>query len=127
MEFYMKNTSKLQKFLHTLSDINRLRIIECIGIEMEHSVGEIVAATGLSQPLVSHHLKILKKNAIVKTNRKGPFIYYRLSSPEIIEVLGILSELAQDADNTEPTLPMFRCPPWWRDMSKRKNRTGEMS
>ena len=115
----MRNTSKLPKLLHTLSDINRLRIIQCIG-NREPSVGEIVDATGLSQPLVSHHLKILKQNALVKTSRKGPFIYYRLSSPEILEVLGVLSELAQGVDDSEPALPMFRCPPWWRDLREIK-------
>ena len=115
----MKNTSKLQNLLHTLSDINRLRIIRCIG-DQRPSVGEIVDATGLSQPLVSHHLKILKNNAIVKTNRKGPFIYYRLSSTELLEVLGILSELAQDVDESELRLPMFECPPWWRNVHNMK-------
>jgi DNA-binding transcriptional ArsR family regulator len=111
----MKNHSKLQKLLHTLSDINRLYIIQCIG-EQAPSVGEIVDATGLSQPLVSHHLKVLKKNAIVMTKRKGPFIHYQLSSPELLEVLGILSELAQDIDDSKPALPMFQCPPWWRNL-----------
>jgi DNA-binding transcriptional ArsR family regulator len=113
----MKSSSKLQKLLHTLSDINRLRILQCIG-DQERSVGEIVDATDLSQPLVSHHLKILKNNTIVETRRKGPFIYYRLSSPELLEVLGILSKLAQDMDDFEPALPMFRCPPWWGNMHK---------
>ena len=116
----MKNTSKLQKLLHTLSDINRLRIIRCIG-RQEPSVGEIVDSTGLSQPLVSHHLRTLKKNAIVETKRKGPFIFYRLSSPELLDVLGILSELAQDVEDSEPTQAMFRCPPWWRRLRDMKN------
>jgi DNA-binding transcriptional ArsR family regulator len=111
----MKNTVKLQKLLHTLSDTNRLRIIQCLGTQ-SRPVGEIVDATGLSQPLVSHHLKTLKKNAIVETKRKGPFIYYRLSSPELLDVLGILSEMAQDVNDSETVFPMFPCPPWWRNV-----------
>jgi DNA-binding transcriptional ArsR family regulator len=115
----MEASEKLRKLLNTLSDINRLRIIQCIG-DQERSVGEIVDATGLSQPLVSHHLKTLKNNAIATTKRKGPFIYYRLTSPELLEVLGILSEMARDIDDPEPTLPMFQCPPWWRQIHKMK-------
>jgi DNA-binding transcriptional ArsR family regulator len=116
----MKNLGKLHKLLNTLSDTNRLRIIQCIGNHQERSVGEIAIDTGLSQPLVSHHLRTLKKNAIVQTNRKGPFIYYRLSSPQIIDVLGILSELSENVDRSEPTMPMFPCPPWWRKMNQVK-------
>ena len=114
----MESVHKLYKLLHTLSDINRLRIIQCIS-HQETSVGEIVDATGLSQPLVSHHLKTLKNNAIVETNRKCPFIYYRLAWPELLEVLGVFSELAQGIDDTEPVLPMFQCPPWWGRIHKK--------
>ena len=115
----MENIRKLKQLLNTLSDINRLRIIQCIG-DGKPSVGEIVEATGLSQPLVSHHLKTLKNNAIVETSRKGPFVYYRLSSPELLDVLGILSELAREVDESEPSIPMFRCPPWWRHKNDTK-------
>ncbi len=108
----MSNLGKLQKFLHTLSDTNRLRIIHYID-KHESSVGEIVAETGLSQPLVSHHLKILKKNAIVHARRKGAFIYYQLASRELLEVLGILTKLAEKVDNSPMDNPSFQCPPWW--------------
>lgn len=111
----MKNANKLKKLLHTLSDINRLRIISCIGSH-ELSVGKIVEATQMSQPLVSHHLKTLKKNAIVNTRRKGPFIYYRLSSPQLLDVLGVLSDLAQNVDDGKSSAPMFQCPAWWRNL-----------
>jgi DNA-binding transcriptional ArsR family regulator len=112
----MKNAEKLKKLLNTLNDVNRLRIIKCIG-EGETSVGEIVEATGLSQPLVSHHLKILKGSAIVEASRKGPFVFYRLSSPRLLEVLGILSQMAAEMDSEKVVLPMFKTPPWWRKVS----------
>ena len=111
----MKNREKLQKLLQTLGDSNRLRIIEIIGTQ-ETSVGAIVAATGLSQPLVSHHLKILKGNAVVATRRKGPFVYYRLSFPELLDVLGILADMVQHVDDAGSARPMFQCPPWWGRM-----------
>lgn len=98
----MEDLERLQNLLHTLSDISRLRIIGCIG-DQEPSVGEIVKATGLSQPLVSHHLKILKGNAIVATRRKGPFVYYRLSCPELLDVLGTLEKIARNVDDPVPS------------------------
>jgi DNA-binding transcriptional ArsR family regulator len=44
--------------IKVLSDPTRLRIIEKLTLECE-SVSAIVDATGLSQPLVSHHLRVL--------------------------------------------------------------------
>lgn len=118
----MFTAGNLPKMLYTLSDINRLHIIHLLG-DKEASVGEIVEATGLSQPLVSHHLKILKNNALVKTRRKGPFIYYRLSALELLEVLGILSELAQGMDDSKSAWPPFQAPSWWLNrLNRRENR-----
>ena len=58
-----------------LSDPTRLRIIEKLTLECE-SVSAIVDATGLSQPLVSHHLRILREHGLARTERRGAFTYY---------------------------------------------------
>jgi DNA-binding transcriptional ArsR family regulator len=79
----------------SLSDENRLRILLCIS-SGKKSVGGIVEALGLSQPLVSHHLKELKRSLLVKIERNGPFIYYELSDPRILEVVRILTTVATD-------------------------------
>jgi DNA-binding transcriptional ArsR family regulator len=57
------------------------------------SVSEIVEQTGLSQPLVSHHLKELKNNLIVKTERKSSFVFYELTEPTILELLRLTNQL----------------------------------
>jgi DNA-binding transcriptional ArsR family regulator len=51
------------------------------------TVGEIVAATGLSQPNVSKHLACLRDCRLVVSERSGRFVRYRLSSPDVCEVL----------------------------------------
>jgi DNA-binding transcriptional ArsR family regulator len=60
-----------------LSDENRLRILLCLSAQTQ-SVSGIVEELGLSQPLVSHHLKELKRCLLVTVERSGPFIYYGL-------------------------------------------------
>ena len=79
----------------SLSDENRLRILICISNEKK-SVGSIVETLGLSQPLVSHHLKELKRSLLVNIERNGPFIYYGLADPRILEVVGMLQTVATD-------------------------------
>ena len=81
----MSDLKKLQLIFQTLSDYNRLGIIKFI-CENECSVGEIVKAIKLSQPLVSHHLKVLKESGILETKRNGPFIYYYISDKRILSI-----------------------------------------
>lgn len=79
----------------SLSDENRLRILLCVS-NGKKSVSSIVEELGLSQPLVSHHLKELKRSLLVKIERNGPFIYYELVDPRILDVIRTLSTVATD-------------------------------
>jgi DNA-binding transcriptional ArsR family regulator len=78
-----------------LSDENRLRIILCVS-KGKKSVSNIVEEVQLSQPLVSHHLKELKRSLLVKIERSGPFIYYELIDPRILDVIDTLNTVAID-------------------------------
>jgi DNA-binding transcriptional ArsR family regulator len=79
----------------SLSDRNRLRILVLIS-SGKKSVSAIVEELDLSQPLVSHHLKELKRSLMVKVEREGPFVYYELADGRILNVLQILSDVATD-------------------------------
>jgi DNA-binding transcriptional ArsR family regulator len=99
----LAETLHLSAFLaRCLGDGNRLRILLCIS-EQKQSVSAIVESLGLSQPLVSHHLKELKRSLLVKVEREGPFIYYELADGRVLSVLRILSELATDLLSTRKT------------------------
>ena len=106
----MDDAHKLQHLFQTLGDVNRLKIIKFIG-DKEKSVSEIVEALGLSQPLVSHHLRILREREILQTNRNGPFIYYKLKNEKLLDVLGLFLEMASSC---------FCCPPMCRTKSHKK-------
>ncbi|MBI5641209.1 MAG: helix-turn-helix transcriptional regulator [Nitrospirae bacterium] len=86
----LTSMESLAKILKALGDANRLGIISSIGKEAR-SVTEIIDATGLSQTLVSFHLRVLRDAGIVKTERDGPFIYYSLSEPVLLDIIAELS------------------------------------
>jgi DNA-binding transcriptional ArsR family regulator len=86
----------------SLSDGNRLRILLLIS-GGKKSVSAIVEELDLSQPLVSHHLKELKRSLLVTVEREGPFIYYELADERILDVLRTLSEVATDLLSTRGT------------------------
>ena len=105
----MDDGIKLQNIFQTLGDLNRLRIIRIVG-KLSRSVSEIVEAAKLSQPLVSHHLRVLKEQGILKTKREGPFVYYELSDVRILDALGIFSEILIAPDRKNKTMEsMFSC------------------
>ena len=81
---------ELAKFFKILGDANRFGIVLTIG-SGNRSVSEIIDSTGLSQTLVSFHLKVLREARIVKTVRQGPFIFYSLAEPSL---LGLLADLS---------------------------------
>lgn len=86
----------------SLSDENRLRILLCVS-HGKKSVSSIVEEVGLSQPLVSHHLKELKRSLLVKIERSGPFIYYELSDERIMDVVRMLDVVASDLLSSRKT------------------------
>ncbi|MFH1241551.1 MAG: metalloregulator ArsR/SmtB family transcription factor [Pseudomonadota bacterium] len=92
MEMQLNSLAFLAK---TLSDENRLRILLCVR-DGRKSVSQIVEEMGLSQPLVSHHLKELKRSLLVQVERSGPFIYYEIADDRIFVILKDLDALAKD-------------------------------
>jgi len=79
----------------SLGDENRLRILLALG-DSRKSVSRIVEELHLSQPLVSHHLKELRRCLLVKVERDGPFVYYEAADARIFEILRRLDQLASD-------------------------------
>lgn len=79
----------------SLADENRLRILLCVN-HGKKSVSGIVEELNLSQPLVSHHLKELRRALLVKVERRGPFVYYEIADARIPQILQALKDLATD-------------------------------
>ena len=79
----------------SLSDENRLRILSslCNG---KKTVSTIVEEMHLSQPLVSHHLKELRRCLLVNVERKGLFVYYEIADERILDIVRRLAHLATD-------------------------------
>lgn len=80
------------QLLGSMAHPQRLRILCLLG-EGERSVLSFSAATGLSQPTISHHLKKLRDADLVETRRDAQTIYYSLKGKEVTSVLGVLYDL----------------------------------
>ncbi len=72
---------RLRQALAALGEPQRFRLARLLG-QRPHAVGELVEATGLPQPLVSHHLSVLSRAGLAEYERSGRHAFYRLTCPD---------------------------------------------
>jgi ArsR family transcriptional regulator len=76
----------LARLFKALADPTRVALVNRLAAVDEACVCDLTAASGLSQPTMSHHLKLLRDAGLVESERRGTWAYYRLV-PESIERL----------------------------------------
>ncbi len=101
--------STVERLFKVLADQNRLRILQALE-DGERSVSEILERTGLPQTLASFHLRTLREAGVVTTERKGPFVFYRLADPSLPNLLDACARYAATLAEARPA--EFRWPDW---------------
>jgi len=83
--------ARLAQMFKALADPVRLRLVSLIGAHQggEVCVCELTEAFELTQPTISHHLKVLREAGIIDSERRGTWVYYRLE-PAALERMGAL-------------------------------------
>ena len=72
------------KIIYAFSNPVRLKLLCCLN-QKSSNVEELIKSCGLAQSAVSQHLAKLKKANLVKTDKRGRFIYYSLANKEVGE------------------------------------------
>jgi ArsR family transcriptional regulator len=62
---------ELKSFYRALGDVNRLRIVQILVTEGEQPVSELARRIRISQPLMSWHLRRLRRAGIIRMERLG--------------------------------------------------------
>ena len=73
-----------------LADPTRVAIINCLSAADEVCVCNLTDTFDLSQPTISHHLRILREAGLVESSRRGTWVYYRLVPESIAALRGAL-------------------------------------
>ena len=81
----------LAQVFKALGDPVRLRLLSLIGAHQggEVCVCELTDAFDLTQPTISHHLKVLREAGIITSERRGTWVYYRLETA-VLDRMGAL-------------------------------------
>lgn len=81
---------ELARRFKALADPSRVAIVNMLAGAPEVCVCALVDELGLSQPTVSHHLRLLREAGLVEARRVGTWAYYRLVPKGIGELAGAL-------------------------------------
>jgi ArsR family transcriptional regulator len=79
--------------LAALADPVRLRIVSMLLASAEGSACgcDLEEPLGLSQPTVSHHLKVLREAGLIEGERRGRWVHYSVIPERLIEVADALT------------------------------------
>lgn len=91
----IKNDEDIVKIGKALSDKTRVRILKEIVSRESISCGDAEKIAGLSQPTVSHHLKILTDCHLLISEKKGRHITVRVNKGTLKEYLSAISSIVK--------------------------------
>jgi DNA-binding transcriptional ArsR family regulator len=75
--------------------------------EQPHTVNEVVAATGLSQPNVSKHLACLRDCGLVLAQRSGRYVSYQLTTAGVETLLQAAEQLLTQVGESVAACPTY--------------------
>jgi ArsR family transcriptional regulator len=89
-----QSAARLAALLRVLAEPGRLRLLSLIQAQpsREACVCHLTEALGLSQPTVSHHLRVLFEAGLINRERRGNWVYYRTAPGALEELRAALGE-----------------------------------
>jgi len=91
------------RLLEAVRDPIRMEIVFLLGRGSAMNVGEITGQFRLSRPAISHHLKVLKDAGVVRSEKVGQEVHYRLDRARIVAGLRRIADAIEDCCPPEQT------------------------
>ncbi len=82
----LEDVSGLSALFKVLGDETRTKIIHLLSLETL-CVTHIARVMGMTEPAVSHHLRLLKAHRLVKFRREGKMVFYTLDDDHIVNLI----------------------------------------
>lgn len=84
--------TRIAPLLKALADPVRLRLLSLVA---SHAEGEVCVcdlndAFDLSQPTISHHLKVLHEVGLLDRTKRGVWVYYAVRREPLVDLAGLL-------------------------------------
>ena len=86
MELTTRQVADLAEVFRLLGEPNRLRLVLAC-LNKPRGVGDLVEALGLSQTLVSHHLRLLRSAHVLRGDRQGRQVHYTIDDEHVRDTI----------------------------------------
>lgn len=87
----------LSELFKVFGDSTRIRILFVL-FEAEVCVCDLAKALNMTQSAISHQLRILKQNKLVKSRREGKSVFYSLSDDHVATIISVGLEHIEESD-----------------------------
>lgn len=87
--------------LSAVTDHTRLQILFLLGEHGRMCVGDIAGRFRITRPAISHHLKILKTNGLVQSEKVGQEVFYGV---DVSHLAGMLRDMADALEQCCPAV-----------------------
>ncbi|MBI2781474.1 MAG: helix-turn-helix transcriptional regulator [Chloroflexi bacterium] len=91
MRVMVKSLDPDIQLLAALADPTRMEILRELAGQPEVCACDFTSCCTVSQPTVSHHLKVLRDAGAVTSERRGNWVFYRLA-PNLKDRLGAIAQ-----------------------------------
>ena len=87
-----ETADRIAPLLKALADPVRLRLLSLVAAHAggEACVCDLNDAFDLSQPTISHHLKVLHESGLVERSKRGVWVYYRVQRDALADVAALI-------------------------------------
>jgi ArsR family transcriptional regulator len=85
---------RVAPLLKAMADPVRLRLLSLVAShgDGEACVCDLVSAFDLSQPTISHHLKVLHQIGLLDRSKRGVWVYYKVRSDALTDLASLIGD-----------------------------------
>ncbi len=100
----------LARMFKALGDPARLRLLSLVASHAggEACVCDLSVSFDLSQPTISHHLKVLRETGLLQCERRGTWVYYRVVPSALAQLSAVLGSTDLTTAALSATVPAVR-------------------
>lgn len=95
-----EQAERVAPMLKALADPVRLRLMSLVASQAggEACVCDLTGAFDLSQPTISHHLKVLHESGLLEREKRGVWVYYRAAPSALASLAALIGDQAAAGD-----------------------------
>ncbi|NRR75448.1 winged helix-turn-helix transcriptional regulator [Tetragenococcus halophilus] len=83
----IEDIERVSQIFKVLSDMTRLKIVLAVKEGEKKNVTTIANEVSMEQSAVSHQLRLLRDNRVVKTRRQGKAVLYSVDDAHVLDIL----------------------------------------